>query len=116
MKFNIVIRVESNNFKDKNKNLVSDTEASLNELSKPVFKHSQLTQKNNKNYFLTPLQTDSWISRIVVSTLALTLVSSIIGAVWLQSQNKLIPNIIIDLGTGALGGLSRLLKPIHYKD
>ncbi len=65
---------------------------------------------------LKPLQTDSWISRIIVSALSLTLVSSINGAVWLQANNKEIPEIIIDLGTGALAGLAGLLSPTPGKE
>lgn len=65
---------------------------------------------------LTPLQTDSWIYRIVVSALSLTLVSSICGAVWLQANDKEIPEILIGLGTGALGGLAGLLAPTPGKD
>lgn len=68
------------------------------------------------SYVGTPLQTDRWIYRIVVSALALTLVSSIGGAVWLQSQDKDIPEILIGLGTGALGGLAGLLAPTPSKD
>ena len=64
----------------------------------------------------TPLQTDRWIYRIVVSALALTLVSSIGGTVWLQSEDKPIPEILIGLGTGALGGLAGLLAPTPAKE
>ena len=65
---------------------------------------------------LTPLQTDSWIYRIVVSALSLTLVSSISGAVWLQANDKEIPEILIGLGTGALGGLAGLLAQTPEKE
>jgi len=65
---------------------------------------------------LTPLQTDSWIYRIVVSALSLTLVSSIGGAVWLQTDDKEIPEILIGLGTGALGGLAGLLAHTPEKE
>ena len=65
---------------------------------------------------LTPLQTDSWIYRIVVSALSLTLVSSISGAVWLQTNDKEIPEILIGLGTGALGGLAGLLAQTPEKE
>ncbi|MCC5668328.1 hypothetical protein LC653_31840 [Nostoc sp. CHAB 5784] len=64
----------------------------------------------------TPLQTDRWIYRIVVSALALTLISSIGGAVWLQANDKDIPEILIGLGTGALGGLAGLLAPTPSKE
>ncbi|MDF5730286.1 MAG: hypothetical protein PUP92_20255 [Rhizonema sp. PD38] len=65
---------------------------------------------------LTPLQTDSWIYRIIVSALSLTLISSISGAVWLQANDKEIPEILIGLGTGALGGLAGLLAPTASKE
>ena len=65
---------------------------------------------------LTPLQTDSWIYRIIVSALSLTLISSISGAVWLQAHDQEIPEILIELGTGALGGLAGFLAPTPGKE
>jgi hypothetical protein len=64
----------------------------------------------------TPLQTDRWIYRIVVSTLALALISSIGSAVWLEANDKEIPEILIALGTGSLGGLAGLLSSTPSKE
>ena len=58
-----------------------------------------------------PKETDPWIYRIVVGALSLTILSCIAGAVYLQANNKQMPEILIALGTGSLGGLAGLLAP-----
>ena len=109
MRQNIIISIES-------------PEPSITELSEPVSQDGILVEKSKKNRdepmsnVETPLQTDRWIYRIVVGALALTLVSSISGAVWLQANDKDIPEILIGLGTGALGGLAGLLVPTPAKE
>lgn len=54
---------------------------------------------------------DPWIYRIVVSALSLTILSCIAGAVYLEANSKKLPEILIALGTGSLGGLAGLLAP-----
>ena len=67
--------------------------------------------------FKTPLQTDPWIYRIIVSALAATIISSITGAVWLAANDKKnIPDLLIALGTGSLGALAGLLAPTPPKE
>lgn len=91
-------------------------------MGRKMIKHSVLVEKNQENAdesvlnVGTPLQSDCWIYRIVVSALALTLVSSIGGTLWLQANHKDIPEILIGLGTGALGGLAGLLAPTLSKE
>ncbi|BAZ65384.1 hypothetical protein NIES4106_01220 [Fischerella sp. NIES-4106] len=82
---------------------------------KMLIKQDAELTENSKENIGTPLQTDCWIYRIVVSALALTLISSIGGAVWLKSQDKDIPEILIALGTGSLGGLAGFLAPTPAK-
>ncbi|PHJ67601.1 hypothetical protein VF14_04830 [Nostoc linckia z18] len=103
MRQNIIIRIESDSIKT---NQVSETAAvsSITEVSEQV------------SCVGTPLQTDRWIYRIVVGALALTLVSCIGSTVWLQANDKKIPEILIGLGTGALGGLAGLLAPTPTKE
>jgi hypothetical protein len=91
-------------------------------MGRKMIKNSVLVEKNQDNAdesvlnVGTPLQSDRWIYRIVVSALALTLVSSIGGTLWLQANDKAIPEILIGLGTGALGGLAGLLAPTPSKE
>ena len=56
-------------------------------------------------------QTDQWIYRIVVGAMSLTLIFSLGGAILLETNNKKIPDVLIALGTGALGGIAGLLVP-----
>lgn len=103
MRQNILISIESDNVQT-TQLLETTAVPSITELAKQV------------SYVGTPLQTDRWIYRIVVGALALTLVSCIGGTVWLQANDKKIPEILIGLGTGALGGLAGLLAPIPTKE
>ena len=59
----------------------------------------------------TSWQMDKWIYRIVVSSMSLTIILSLVGAVWLKANDKDIPDIMIALGTGSLGGIAGLLAP-----
>lgn len=104
MKRNIIISIEPDSGVDTTQQSISVQVPSLPEELEQVFTVG------------TPLQTDRWIYRIVVSALALTLTTSIGGAVWLQLVNKPIPEILIGLGTGALGGLAGLLAPTPSKE
>lgn len=58
-----------------------------------------------------PLDNDVWIYRIVVGALSLTLVSCVIGAIYLEIKAEEVPELLTGLGTGALGALAGLLAP-----
>lgn len=122
MKRNIIISIEADGIADTTGNAFPTTDPSITKTSKSVSLDSELTTQNQESpdepitNLGTPLQTDRWIYRIVVSALALTIVSCIGSAVWLQSQDKEIPEILTGLGTGALGGLAGLLAPTPSKD
>ncbi len=123
MKHNIFIRVEADNNVDADQNLLLIADSSVTELSKTIIsQNAQLAPeiKENPHKLVTnvetPLQKDQWIYRIVVSALALIIVSCIGSAVWLQSQHQEIPEILTGLGTGALGGLTGLLTPTPSKE
>lgn len=54
---------------------------------------------------------DTWIYRIVVLSLGLAVLSCIIGAIVLSALGKAIPELLIALGSGAIGALAGLLAP-----
>jgi hypothetical protein len=122
MQRHIIISLKTANSFGKTQQLIPLPETLITEQLEQFSKNSHLTEKSQENHdepasnVGTPLQTDRWIYRIVVGALALTLVSSIGGAVWLQSNDKDIPEILIGLGTGALGGLAGLLAPTPSKE
>ena len=47
----------------------------------------------------------------MVGALSLTLVSCVVGAIWLQVKGTKAPELLTGLGTGALGALAGLLAP-----
>ena len=54
---------------------------------------------------------DKWIYRIVVGVLGLTVVSSILGTIALAMADRSTPEVIVALGSAAIGGLAGLLAP-----
>jgi hypothetical protein len=59
-----------------------------------------------------PLQTDTWIYRLVVSALGLTVILSLISAVILTMAGKTpVPDVLTALGSAAVGALAGLLAP-----
>ena len=59
-----------------------------------------------------PLQTDVWIYRMVVAALGLTVLGGIIGSIVLAGMGiKDIPQVIVALGSAAVGALAGLLAP-----
>jgi hypothetical protein len=56
-------------------------------------------------------QPDVWLYRIVVAVLGLTVVSSIVGTVALAMAGQSTPEVIVALGSAAIGGLAGLLTP-----
>jgi hypothetical protein len=58
-----------------------------------------------------PLQTDVWIYRMVIGALGLAVLFCVIGAFILAGMGKPIPDVIVALGSAALGALAGLLAP-----
>jgi uncharacterized membrane protein YbhN (UPF0104 family) len=60
----------------------------------------------------SPLKTDKWIYRIVVSALGLAVLLAVIGGIYLAAKpNTAIPDILVALGSAAVGALAGLLAP-----
>jgi len=60
----------------------------------------------------SPLKTDEWIYRIVVSALGLTVLIAVSGGIYLAAKpDTAIPEILIALGSAAVGALAGLLTP-----
>ena len=63
----------------------------------------------------TRMQTDTWISRIVI-VLGLILIASLAGILILVITGQALPEILISLGVVATGGLIRLwISPLNRK-
>ena len=58
-------------------------------------------------------QKDIWLYRIIVAALGLTVVASIIGAIILAMTSKDTPEVLVALGSAAIGGLAGFLVPSH---
>lgn len=59
-----------------------------------------------------PLRNDPWIYRIVVGALAAVAVLAVIAAIWLTLAGAdKIPDVVIALGSAAVGALGGLLAP-----
>jgi len=58
-------------------------------------------------------QRDIWLYRMIVATLGLTIVVSILGAIGLAMTSKQIPEVLVALGSAAIGGLAGFLVPSH---
>ncbi|MCX6070751.1 MAG: hypothetical protein NTU91_07820 [Chloroflexi bacterium] len=58
-----------------------------------------------------PLQTDVWIYRIVVGALALAILGAVGGAILLAMNGRTIPELLLAIGSGAVGALAGLLAP-----
>lgn len=59
----------------------------------------------------TPLQSDVWIYRIVVSALALAVLGTLAGSVILALQSRPVPDVLLAIGSGSIGALAGLLAP-----
>lgn len=60
----------------------------------------------------SPLKTDKWIYRIVVSALGLTVLLAVSGGIYLAAkQVTATPEILIAIGSAAVGALAGLLAP-----
>ena len=58
-------------------------------------------------------QRDIWFYRMIVGTLGLTIALSILGAIGLAMTSKQIPEVLVVLGSAAIGGLAGFLVPSH---
>ncbi|MEM7553487.1 MAG: hypothetical protein AAF378_05195 [Cyanobacteria bacterium P01_A01_bin.84] len=110
MKRGIIINIDPNNLNTDSQKIELSSQRIIPDISTP-----KIVEQEDED-MRTPLQTDRWIYRIVVSALALSLVSSITGAVYLQAKGEEIPDILTALGSGALGGLAGLLAPTPTKE
>ena len=54
---------------------------------------------------------DIWLYRIVVAVLGLTVVASVAGAIVLALGGLSTPEVLVALGSAAIGGLAGLLAP-----
>jgi hypothetical protein len=54
---------------------------------------------------------DRMLYRMVVAVLGLTVVTSVIGTIVLAMAGKSTPEVIVALGSAAIGGLGGLLAP-----
>jgi uncharacterized membrane protein YbhN (UPF0104 family) len=59
----------------------------------------------------SPPKKDIWIYRIVVTVLGLTVMASVIGAIALTMKEFDTPELLVALGSAAIGGLAGLLAP-----
>ena len=110
MRRGIIINIDPNNLNTDSQKIELSSQRIISDISTP-----KIVEQEDED-MRTPLQTDRWIYRIVVSALALSLVSSITGAVYLKAQGEEIPDILTALGSGALGGLAGLLAPTPSKE
>jgi hypothetical protein len=58
-------------------------------------------------------QKDIWIYRMIIAALGLTLVASVVGAITLAMTGQSTPELLIALGSAAIGGLAGFLVPTH---
>jgi hypothetical protein len=58
-------------------------------------------------------QKDIWLYRMIVAPLGLAIVVSILGAIGLAMTSKQIPEVLVALGSAAIGGLAGFLVPSH---
>ncbi len=59
----------------------------------------------------TRIKRDHWIYRAVVVVLGFTVLTSLIGTIVLVMTDHSTPEIIVALGSAAIGGLAGLLAP-----
>ncbi|MBI3243098.1 MAG: hypothetical protein HYZ49_12465 [Chloroflexi bacterium] len=59
----------------------------------------------------TRLPQDVWVYRMVVAALGLAVLASLIGAIMLAIEGRPTPELLVALGSAAVGGLAGLLAP-----
>ena len=57
------------------------------------------------------IQNDVLLYRMVVAVLGLTVVASVVGAIALAMTRQSTPDVLVALGSAAIGGLAGLLTP-----
>jgi hypothetical protein len=57
------------------------------------------------------MQNDIWLYRLVVAVLGIT---SVIGAIFLALSGQSTPEVLVALGSAAIGGLAGLLAPSPF--
>jgi hypothetical protein len=57
------------------------------------------------------IQNDIFLYRMVVAVLGVTVVASVLGAIVLAMTGQSTPEVLIALGSAAIGGLAGLLAP-----
>ena len=62
----------------------------------------------------TRMKRDHWIYRAVVVVLGFTVVTSLVGTIVLVMTDHSTPEIIVALGSAAIGGLAGFLVPNHF--
>lgn len=60
------------------------------------------------------LHSDVWIFRLVVLILGMSALASLAGAIILASQDRPTPELLVALGSAAIGGLAGLLAPSPF--
>ena len=90
---------------------------SVGELAERVAKDKELEARIKEKpaetiaSLASPLQYDVWIYRMVVGALGLTVLTGVIGAIALAMYGKDIPQLLVALGSAAIGALAGLLAP-----
>ena len=57
------------------------------------------------------MEKDIWLYRMVVAVPGVTVVASVVGAIVLAMTGQSTPEVIVALGSAAIGGLAGLLAP-----
>ena len=59
------------------------------------------------------MQKDIWLYCMIIATLGLTVVASVVGAITLAMTGQFTPELLVALGSAAIGGLAGFLVPTH---
>jgi hypothetical protein len=74
----------------------------------------EIDRKSSKGVAMNNLEPkDIWIYRMIIGALGLTLVASIGGAIALELAGQSTPEVLVALGSAAIGGLAGFLVPTH---
>ena len=91
---------------------------SVRELAIMIAKDKSLEEEIRKDPVKTiakiesPLKTDKWIYRIVVSALGITVLLAVSGGIYLAAKEvTTTPEILVAIGSAAVGALAGLLVP-----
>lgn len=90
---------------------------SVSELAVRISSEPDLAEEIKKNpaqalaAIAAPLQSDKWVYRIVVLALGIAVCSAVGGAIVLAAMGREAPEILVALGSAAVGALAGLLAP-----